>query len=209
MIDLFSLIEALSYPGLFLLVFAESGFFLGWFLPGDSLLFTAGILASLGYLKIIPVIVLCFFGAVLGDSFGYFFGKKLGHRIFTKDGSLFLDRKHIQRAEEFYEKYGPKTIVIARFIPVVRTFAPILAGVGHMRYSRFISYNVIGAVIWGIGMPLLGFYLGNLIPNVDRYLLPVVFLMIIVSSLPTVIHFLKHRENREKLLIWLRLKKSV
>jgi len=199
MIDLLSLIETVGYPGLFLIIFAESGFFLGWFLPGDSLLFTAGFLASIGYLQIVPVMIITFLGAVMGDSFGYFFGKKLGHRIFTRENSILLDKNHIQRAEEFYDKHGPKAIVLARFIPVVRTIAPILAGVGHMRYNTFIFYNVIGGIIWGVGLPFLGYYLGTTIPGIDKYILPILFIVIIVSSLPTAIKIFRKAENRQKL----------
>ncbi len=198
MIDLLSLLVAVGYPGLFLIIFAESGLFLGWFLPGDSLLFTAGILASLGYLKIIPVILLSFSGAVLGDSFGYYFGKRVGHRIFTSDNSIIFDKKHIQRAEVFYEAHGPKTIIIARFIPVIRTFVPILAGVGHMRYPVFLAYNLIGGFMWGVGIPVLGYYLGNTIPGIDRYLLPIILLIIIVSALPTAIQLLRQPEQRHR-----------
>ncbi len=204
MFDLVTLLQTIGYPGLLILVFAESGFFLGWFLPGDSLLFTAGILASMGYLEIIPVITLSFIGAISGDSFGYYFGKKIGHRIFTRDNSIFLDKKHIQRAQSFYEAHGPKTIIFARFIPVVRTFAPILAGVGHMNYRLFLTYNIVGGVIWGIGLPLLGFYLGNTIPGIDKYLLPIIGLIIIVSLLPTIFEIFRKPDHRHKLLTWIK-----
>ena len=198
MLDLLSLLQNVGYPGLFLIIFAESGLLLGWFLPGDSLLFTAGLLASLGYLKIIPVILLSLSGAVLGDSFGYYFGKKFGHRIFSSESSLFFNKKHIQRAEVFYEAHGTKTIIIARFIPVIRTFAPILAGVGRMRYSTFLTYNVTGGLIWGAGLPILGYYLGNSIPGIDRYLLPIIALIIIVSLLPTAIQLFRQPEQRHQ-----------
>jgi membrane-associated protein len=199
MFDLFNLIEQLGYLGLFLIIFAESGFFLGWFLPGDSLLFTAGILSSLGYLHIVPVIILCFLGAVLGDSFGYWFGKKVGHRIFTRDDSLFLNKKHIHRAEDFFAKHGNKTIVIARFLPVIRTMAPILAGVGHMHYGTFLIYNLIGAVIWAIGLPVLGYYLGNAVPNIEHYILPAILIIVFVSILPTAIQLLSNEKHRHRI----------
>lgn len=199
MLDLLSLLERVGYLGLFVIIFAESGFLLGWFFPGDSLLFTAGFLSSIGYLHIVPVILLSFFGAVFGDSFGYFTGNKLGHRIFTRENSLFFDKRHIERAEAFYKKHGPKAIILARFIPVIRTFAPIMAGVGTMHYSTFLTYNVIGALIWGIGIPLAGFFLGNSVPGVDRYILPILFGIVIVSMLPTIIQILRDKGNRDRI----------
>src|SRR3989338_8644806 len=153
--DLISLIKTAGYAGLFFIVFAESGLFIGFFLPGDSLLFTAGFLASQGYLSIVPLSLLCFLAAILGDNFGYAFGKKVGPAIFKKEDSLIFHKKHLERAENFYSEYGPKAIVLARFLPIVRTFAPILAGVGKMRYQTFFYYNVMGAAIWALGLSFL------------------------------------------------------
>jgi membrane-associated protein len=189
---------------LFAIVFAESGLFVGFFLPGDSLLFTAGFLASVGYFDIRIIVVICFLGAVLGDSFGYYFGRKLGPRIFTRQNSIFLNPEHIKRAEEFYETHGTKTIILARFMPVIRTFAPIFAGIGRMHYPTFLSYNVFGGLIWGAGIPALGYYLGNTVPNIDRYIIPIIALIIITSFLPTIIKLTMNRSYRERFFASLR-----
>ena len=197
-IDLVSLIKAVGYIGLFSIIFAESGLFIGFFLPGDSLLFTAGFLASQGYLHIIPLAFLTFAAAVLGDNFGYAFGKKVGPQIFKREESLLFSKDHLERSKVFYEKYGGKTLILARFMPVIRTFAPILAGVGNMKYSQFFFYNFIGGVIWGLGMPLLGYFLGSTIPNIDRYLVPIILVIIFGSILPPIAHFLKEKHHRDQ-----------
>lgn len=197
-IDLISFIHAAGYVGLFLAIFAESGLFVGFFLPGDSLLFTAGLLSSQGYFNIWILIILTFAGAVLGDNFGYAFGRKVGVKIFTKEDSLLFQKDHIERAKDFYEKYGGKTIIIARFMPIVRTFAPIVAGVGEMKYSQFLMYNLVGGAMWGLGLPLLGYFLGNAVPNVDHYLLPIILVIVAVSILPPAVHFLKEKRHRDQ-----------
>ncbi|KKS37359.1 MAG: hypothetical protein A3G49_01735 [Candidatus Sungbacteria bacterium RIFCSPLOWO2_12_FULL_41_11] len=199
-IDLVTLIKTIGYLGIFGIVFAESGLFLGFFLPGDSLLFTAGFLASQGFFNILLLMALCFLGAVLGDSFGYAFGRKTGPAIFNREDSLLFHKRHLERAKSFYEKYGGKTIILARFMPIIRTFAPILAGVGEMRYKTFLFYNIIGGVIWGVGMPFLGYFLGNVIPDVDKYIVPMVVAIIVLSFLPPVIHILKDKEHREEII---------
>ena len=196
MFDLITLIKTAGYLGIFGIIFAESGLFIGFFLPGDSLLFTAGFLASQGFLNIWILIILTFVGAVLGDSVGYWFGKKTGDKIFTKEESLFFKKDNIRKAEEFFKKYGAKAIVLARFVPIVRTFTPILAGVGTMHYKTFLIFNVIGGALWAIGVSLLGYFLGNLIPNIDKYLLPIILLIIILSLLPNIIHLIKSRRNK-------------
>ncbi len=165
------LIKTLGIAGYFFAVFAESGLFFGFFFPGDSLLFTAGFLASQGLLNIYTILIGVFISAVLGDSVGYWFGRKVGIKIFSKDDSFFLNKKHIETTKDFYNKYGNKAVFIARFVPVVRTFAPILAGVGSMKYSDFIKYNLGGAFVWSSLVMLIGFFLGRTIPNIDRYLL--------------------------------------
>lgn len=198
-IDLILFIKAAGYLGLFFVVFAESGLFAGFFLPGDSLLFTAGFLAAQGYFSIFILTPLLFFAAVLGDNFGYAFGKKVGPALFRKEDSFFFHKDHIVRAREFYGRFGGKTIIFARFVPVVRTFAPILAGVGEMRYSSFFFYNIAGACLWALGMPLLGFFLGSLISDADRYLLPLIGVIIVLSFLPAVIPILREKEHREKI----------
>mgnify|MGYP001619517984 CR=1 FL=1 len=192
--DLISLIKTAGYLGLFGIIFAESGLFVGFFLPGDSLLFTAGFLASQGVLNIWILAPLMFVAAILGDNFGYAFGKKVGPALFKKEDSLFFRKDHIERAKVFYERYGKSTIVMARFLPVIRTFAPILAGVGNMRYPTFLFYNFIGAALWALGLTWLGYFLGSTIPNIDKYLLPIILAITIVSSLPNLIFIIKNRE---------------
>lgn len=198
-LDLISFIRAAGYLGLFFVVFAESGLFAGFFLPGDSLLFTAGFLASQGYFSIFMLAPLLFVAAVLGDNFGYAFGRKVGPALFRKEDSLFFHKDHIARAREFYGRFGGKTIIIARFVPVVRTFAPILAGVGEMRYGTFFIYNIIGGCVWAIGIPFLGFFLGSFIPDADRYLLPLIGVIVVLSFLPAVIPILREKQHREKI----------
>ena len=188
LLDPVLLIKTAGYVGLFAIIFAESGLLVGFFFPGDSLLFTAGFLASQDYLNIWLLVLLAFLGAVLGDSVGYAFGRRAGPKIFKREDSLFFHKDHIRKAEVFYEEHGPKTIVLARFLPVIRTFAPIVAGIGKMQYSTFLLYNIIGGALWGVGMPLLGYWLGSVVPNIDRYLVPIIVGIIVVSLLPTLWH---------------------
>ncbi|MDO8676153.1 MAG: VTT domain-containing protein [Candidatus Azambacteria bacterium] len=197
--DLSTFIKGAGYLGLLGIIFAESGLLLGFFLPGDSLLFTAGFLASQGYFNIMALIVICFIGAILGDSFGYAFGKKTGSKLFTREGSLMFKKSHIDKAKIFYEAYGGKTIVLARFMPVIRTFAPILAGVGEMKYSVFLFYNVIGGALWAIGLPLAGYFLGTIISDADKYIIPIIAIIIVVSILPPIIHILKDEEHKKEI----------
>lgn len=197
-LDILKIVESAGYLGLFAIIFAESGLLIGAFLPGDSVLFTAGFLASQGILNIYILTFLMFIAAVLGDSVGYTFGHKVGRRLFKREDSFFFHKKNLIRAHEFYEKHGGKTITIARFLPVVRTFAPIVAGMGDMPYSKFIFFNVIGAFLWAVCLPFAGFFLGNLIPNVDRYLLPIVGTIVIASVAPTAMHILKERMDERK-----------
>lgn len=197
--DLVKLITDVSYIGIFFILFAESGLFFGFFLPGDSLLFTAGFLASKGILNIYLLLPLTFIAAVLGDNVGYWFGKKIGPKIFSKEHSLFFSKSHVEKAQAFYEKHGSKTIILARFVPAVRTFAPIVAGVGKMHYETFFFYNIVGGLLWAVGVSLLGFFLGSAIPDVDKYLLPIIFLIILLSVSPGVLQFLKSESNRKKL----------
>ncbi|OGF87720.1 hypothetical protein A3B19_02080 [Candidatus Giovannonibacteria bacterium RIFCSPLOWO2_01_FULL_46_32] len=192
--DLVSLIKAAGYAGLFVIVFAESGLFIGFFLPGDSLLFTAGFLASQGFLNIWALAPLVFSAAILGDNFGYAFGKKVGPAIFSREDSWLFHKDHMERARIFYEKHGAKTLVLARFLPVARTFAPILAGVGRMHYPTFFFYNILGAAFWALGVTWLGYFLGATIPGVDKYLIPIILVIIVVSILPTLIHIIKNKE---------------
>jgi membrane-associated protein len=175
------------------IIFAESGLFFGFFLPGDSLLFTAGFLASQGYFNIAVLVIGCAIAAIAGDSAGYAFGHKVGPKIFTREDSFFFHKRHIERSRAFFEAHGKKTIILARFIPVVRTFAPILAGVGGMRYRTFLSYNVFGGLVWGAGFPVLGYMLGHIIPSADKYILPIVLGIVLVSFIPVAWEFWKDK----------------
>lgn len=189
--NLEQLIIQVGYIGMFLIIFAESGLFFGFFLPGDSLLFTAGFLASQGFSNIWILVISLSIAAITGDSVGYWFGRKIGPKIFTKEDSIFFNKKHLISANEFYNKHGGKTIIIARFIPAVRTFAPIIAGVAGMHYKTFISYNVFGGLFWVCGLTLGGYFLGKSVPNVDKYLLPIILLIVLVSVLPGILHLVK------------------
>lgn len=198
MFDIVGLIKAFGYLGLFGVVFAESGLFFGFFLPGDSLIFTAGFLASQGYLNIYFLLGLLFVAAVLGDNVGYWFGEKVGPMIFNKEDSRFFKKEYVRQAHEFFEKYGGKSLILARFVPVVRTFVPIVAGVVKMSYQKFFSFNLIGGFLWTFGMALGGFFLGQVIPDVDRYLIPIVVLIIIVSVLPGIGHVLGSKISKKR-----------
>lgn len=186
--DLERLIETVGYLGLFAIIFAETGLLVGFFLPGDSLLFTAGFLASQGVFNIWLLVPLCFVAAVTGDAVGYAFGHRVGRRLFTRERSLLFRPEHLLRAEAFFQRHGGKAVILARFLPVVRTFVPVIAGVGAMAYSRFVVFNVVGALLWAVGLPLAGFFLGSTIPSVDRYLLPIIALIIVLSIAPTAFH---------------------
>ncbi len=188
--------QTFGYIGILAIVFAESGVFFGFFLPGDSLLFTAGLLASQGFLGIWTLIVLVPLAAILGDNFGYWFGAKVGPAIFRREDSFFFHKHHIERTREFYAKYGARAIVLARFIPVVRTFTPVLAGVGGMPYKTFMKFNIIGGVLWSAGILLLGYFLGAVFPNVDNYLLPIILAIIAISFLPVIYEIIKDRRSK-------------
>lgn len=194
--DLKTFIETVGYLGVFFIVFAESGLLVGFFLPGDSLLFTAGLLASEGFFSLPILIVLSVIAAVTGDSVGYVFGSKVGRKLFNKEDSLLFKKEHLLKAESFYEKHGGKTIVLARFMPFIRTFAPIVAGIGRMRYSYFLAFNIIGGFLWAVGLPLLGFLLGKSIPDIDRYLLPIITAIVVLSLAPSAWHFYREKRNK-------------
>lgn len=191
--DLPTIIQTVGHLGIFAIVFAESGLFFGFFLPGDSLLFTAGLLAVQGYLNFPLLVIGSFIAAVLGDGVGYAFGARVGPRIFVRENSILFHRAHIERTRNFFNAHGPKTIVLARFVPIVRTFAPILAGVAGMPYRTFLTYNLLGAALWAIGIPTLGYVLGRSIPDIDRYLLPIVLAIIATSFIPPLLDLWRHR----------------
>lgn len=193
--SLTTLVEAFGYLGVLAIVFAESGLFFGFFFPGDSLLFTAGFLASEGTLGIIPLILLIPIAAIAGDSVGYWFGRRVGPHIFTRPDSFWFSQKRVLEARKFFEFQGGKSLVLARFIPAVRTFTPIIAGVAGMKYQRFFSYNVVGGVLWGALIPLAGYFLGRVIPGIDRYIIPLVILIILISLIPLGREFLKRNRS--------------
>ncbi len=190
-----ALIAAVGTIGVIAIIFLETGAFFGFFFPGDSLLFTAGFFASQGYVSFAWLLVGTFIAAVIGDNVGYAFGKKIGPALFKKENSVIFNKKHVERAQKFYEKHGKKTIILARFMPVIRTFAPIMAGVGRMNYRIFLIYNLVGGFFWTWAMLWLGYGLGALIPNPDRYVLPVVLVVIVISALPGIWGFF--RETRK------------
>ncbi len=178
------LVVSAGYAGLAAIVFSETGLLVGFFLPGDSLLVTAGLLASQGVLNIFILNALLVTAAILGDSTGYWIGYASGPKLFKKEDSLFFKKEYLERTHYFFEKHGGKTIILARFVPIVRTFAPTVAGVGRMAYRQFLFYNVFGAALWVMGMTLLGYYLGRLVPHIDKYLHWVIAAVILISFLP-------------------------
>jgi membrane-associated protein len=195
--DLPALVQWAGYVGLTLIIFTETGLLLGFFLPGDSLLVTAGLLASqpdFG-LNVWILGVILTIAAIVGDSVGYSIGKATGPRIFTREDSLLFNKKHLLRAQAFYEKHGGKTIIIARFMPIVRTFAPVVAGVGQMQYRSFIMYNVIGGVAWVWSMLLTGYLLGRYIPGVAQHIEKVILVVIFLSILPGIIGWWRERSK--------------
>ncbi len=174
-----------GYTALTAIVFAETGLLVGFFLPGDSLLVTAGVVASLeGTLNIWILTGLLIAAAIIGDTVGYWIGRQLGPRLFNKEDSLLFSKSHVVKTQKFYDKHGPKTIVLARFVPIVRTFAPTIAGVGAMDYKKFLFYNVIGGVLWVVSMLHGGYWLGRLVPDIDKHLHVVIAVVIVVSFLP-------------------------
>jgi membrane-associated protein len=185
-----------GYAVLFAIVFTETGLLVGFFLPGDSLLITAGIVAAAGGLNIWWLNVILIVAAITGDSVGYAIGVRLGPRLFTRPQSLLFNPRHVERTRVFYARHGPKTIVIARFVPLIRTFAPVVAGVGQMEYRRFIFYNVAGGIGWVTSMTWAGYGLGRVIPNLGSYIHLVVGIVIVLSVIPIVIEILRERRRR-------------
>ena len=190
-----ALIQWGGYLLLVSIVFAETGLLIGCFLPGDSLLITAGLLAAAGHLNIWWINGLLIAAAIIGDSVGYAIGARLGPRIFTREKSLLFNPQHVLRTRHFYEKYGPKTIVIARFVPIIRTFAPVLAGVGMMEYRRFLTYNVLGGIGWVVSMSWAGYLLGQAVPNISQHMHVLVIVIIVLSCVPIAVEV--YRERRK------------
>ena len=196
LLDPIFIIKTLGVVGIILIVFAETGLFFGFFFPGDSLLFTAGIFASQGFFSITILLVGCIISAIIGDSVGYWSGKKYGRKLFDRDAGFFFKKKRLYDAEIFYEKHGKSTIIIARFVPIIRTFAPIVAGIGNMQYSHFISYNIFGGIVWVSLVLLSGYFLGGMIPNPDAYIIPIAFLITVISSLPVIIKMIRYKISK-------------
>ncbi|HEX8474728.1 MAG TPA: VTT domain-containing protein [Pyrinomonadaceae bacterium] len=196
-------IAAAGYAVLILVVFAETGLAMGFFLPGDSLLVVAGIFAARGDLNVFILLSTLFVAAVVGDAVGYLSGAKLGSRLFTRPKSLLFRPSHLEKAQEFYEKYGGKTIIIARFVPIVRTFAPIVAGAARMPYRKFVVFNVVGGLLWVFSMILAGYFLGNLLRDkfgisLDEHIEVVVIVVVALSLLPPVFEYLKSRREKTR-----------
>lgn len=187
----------MGYAVLFLVVFAETGLLVGFFFPGDSLLFTVGVVAGAGELNIVAICALLVTASILGDQSGYFLGYRTGPKIFNRPDSRLFKQEYIRQTQAFYEKHGGKTLIYAKFVPIVRTFAPFMAGVGRMRYARFVSFNIFGGLGWVISMTLAGYFLGG-VPIIRRHFEKVVILIVVVSVLPMVIHAIQaRRQSRE------------
>jgi membrane-associated protein len=182
----------LGYALLFVVVFSETGLLLGFFLPGDSLLFTVGVVAGAGQLNIALIIALLSVAAVVGDGVGYYLGRRAGRGVFNRPDSRIFKREHLVRTQAFYEKHGGKTIIIARFVPIIRTFAPFVAGVAEMNYAKFLSYNIFGGIGWVTSVTLLGYSLGS-IPLVRKHFEKAVLLIIFISVVPIIIEVLRAR----------------
>ena len=182
------------------IVFAESGLLIGFFLPGDTLLFGAGLAASQGKFSLIWLIVCVVLAAIIGDNVGYSIGRRAGPRIFKKEDGILFRQEYLQKSEEFYEKHGGKTIILARFTPIVRTFAPVVAGAGKMPREKFMFYNIIGGILWGGGMSLLGYTIGGRIPHLDKYIELVIFGVMAISLLLAFGHILKDKKTRALLI---------
>jgi membrane-associated protein len=195
---LYELVRWGGYVALVAIVFTETGLLVGFFLPGDSLLITAGLVAAAGGLDIWLLNGLLIVAAIVGDSVGYAIGYRAGPRIFTREDSRWFNRRHLVRTREFYERHGGKTIVLARFIPIIRTFAPVVAGVGRMEYRRFLAYNVLGGIGWVSGLTWAGYVLGRTIPDIGRYIHIVIGIVVIVSVIPIGVEWWRARARPER-----------
>jgi len=196
--DVKSLVMWAGYVGLFAIIFAETGLLVGFFLPGDSLLVTAGLFAATGELNILYLNLLLIPAAVLGNSAGYWIGYKSGPRLFKREQSLLFRKDYLIRTKLFYEKHGASTMIITRFMPILRTFAPIVGGIGQMNYKKFTYYNLIGAIGWIISMTFIGFFLGRTIPNIDKHIEKVIVVVVFLSLLPAIIKYLKHKFSKRQ-----------
>jgi len=179
--------------GLLVMVFVESGLLVGFFLPGDSLLFTAGLLASQGRLNLAVVVIGSALAAIAGDQVGFGIGRRIGPALYRRPDARLFKRKHLERATRYFDSHGPKTIVLARFIPIVRTFTPTVAGASGMPYRSFVMYNALGGIAWAAGLTIAGYTIGANVPSIDRYLLPIVALIGVVSAIPAVLEISRQR----------------
>ena len=206
-IDIESILVSFGIIGVAAIVFAESGLLVGFFLPGDTLLLFAGFFAAQGKLPLGWLLLATVIAAIVGDNVGYSIGRRTGHRIFKKEDGVFFHKKHIMRAEKFYEAHGGKTIVLARFLPIVRTFAPLVAGVGKMPRKRFMAFNVLGALVWGVGVTLIGYFIGGFVnpETIEKFILPTMIIVMLGTFGPAIYHILKDEETRKALSAKLRL----
>ena len=195
-IDLVELVKTWGYYGLVFIVFSENGLFFGFFFPGDSLLFTAGLLASQNWFNVWVLIPILIVAAIAGRGVGYWTGGKFGSWLLKQKDTWFFKKHYLVEARAFYDKHGGKAVLLARFVPIVRTFVPIVAGVAEMNYSKFMFYNVVGGTIWVTVMTLLGYYLGLAVPQADTYLLPIILGIVILSILPGVVHMRRNRGSK-------------
>ena len=206
------LIINIGYLGVFAIIFAESGLFFGFFLPGDSLLLTAGLLASRGLMNIWALLIILPVAAIIGDNVGYWFGKKTGPHIFNREDSRLFKRKNLLAAKAFYDKHGGKTLVLARFMPFIRTFVPIVAGAVEMDYRKFFTWNVVGGILWGVGVTLVGYFIGVFFKDtvdpetLDKYFLLLIIAVVFISALPAMIHI--WRDNKDEILSKLHLRRA-
>ena len=193
--DIEGLIQWGGYVGLSIIVFVETGLLIGFFLPGDSLLVTAGLFAAKGDLNIVYLNLLLMTMAILGDATGFLIGRKMGPALFRKEDSMFFKKKHLLKTQEFYEKHGGKTIIIARFVPIIRTFAPVVAGVAGMQYKRFAIYNIVGGIGWVFSMTMVGYALIKLFPDAEKHLHIIIIVVIFLSILPAIIEWWRAKRN--------------
>lgn len=199
MFDFTHIVQTGGLLFLALIIFAESGMMVGFFFPGDTLLFSAGILAATGQINIVWTVIVISLAAIIGDNTGYHIGRKLGPKLFTKKDSLIFRHDYIMKAERFYEKHGPKTMLVAHFIPVIRSFAPVTAGAGKMNYRKFVFFDAIGDISWAASITLLGYFLGSRVPGIEKMIEPVLIAIILVTLLPTIYHAIKDPKIRSKL----------
>ncbi len=190
-------LKSASYAGFFAVIYAETGLLVGLILPGESLLFTAGYLSSLGLFNIWLILFFAFSAAVLADSTGYALGKKYGVKIFKENNNKILNNRNMERAENFYNKHGGKTVILARFVPFARTVIPIMAGVGKMRYATFLAFNIIGALLWTISIALIGFYLGKIIPNAEKYIVWIILAVVLIPLIPALTAYFKKDRGKK------------